>query len=71
MFFNHPLEPPEPRKPTAVYARVNSIEPIGGDDDVLLLDCVDADWVDVERSEGPPPGLSCGGSCQLAIQYWL
>lgn len=54
MFFNHPLEAPEPRKPSRVYARIDSIESGGENNDVILLDCIEVDWVKEEQSDLPP-----------------
>ncbi len=53
MFFNHPNEPPEPRKPTAVYARVDQIEDDGDEGGTVLLDCIDRPWLEEHRG-GPP-----------------
>lgn len=46
MFFNHPLEPSEPRFPPSVFARVDQIEETTEGDQLVVFDCIDADFVE-------------------------
>lgn len=55
MFFDPSGEPREGEPPPAVYARIDSIEPVTGDEQIVLLDCIDANWINENESFDAPP----------------
>lgn len=58
MFFDPPEklmdEPREPRRPNALYARIDQIEGNEDEGGTVLFDCIDTNWVDDNEAEPTP-----------------
>jgi beta-lactamase superfamily II metal-dependent hydrolase len=53
-FFDPDTDSSERRKPVRVYAHVDEVELTEGDDGIVLLDCIEADYVERQGPDAPP-----------------